>query len=128
MSSYTDETKAQVIAKILLGHSVSQIAEDHGIPYSTVATWKAKALNVDVETQQISIQKKENDEDIKSRISSKLLVYLEANIDAAIAQLKVFSDPNWIREQSAQEMAILHGVMSDKSVRMIQAFKNREGE
>lgn len=125
MNTYTDEVKAQVIAKILLGHSVSQIAKDHNIPLGTVSGWKTRAIQ-SANNADLVEQKKENDEDIKLRIGSKLLIYLEANIDAAIAQLKIFSDPNWIQQQSAHEMAILHGVMSDKSVRMIQAFKQRD--
>lgn len=125
MNTYTDEIKAQVIAKILLGHSVSQIANEHNIPLGTVSGWKTRAIQK-ADSVGLVEQKKENDDEIKLRIGSKLLIYLEANIDAAIAQLTVFSDPEWIKQQSASEMAILHGVMSDKSVRMIQAFKQRD--
>lgn len=37
-------------------------------------------------------------------------------------QVKVFRDPNWLKQQSASEAAVLHGVIADKQIRLLEAL------
>jgi len=111
--SYTAETKAAVLASLLQGQSVSSVAEEYNIPRGTVAVWKSKESS----TANISIEKKQ-------QIGEFLLAYLEANLKALRVQVEQFSDKEWLREQNASDAAVLHGVMTDKAIRLLEAFSN----
>ena len=58
----------------------------------------------------------------KEAIGDLLVQYLETNLKTLKAQSDVFADPEWIRQQDASEMAILHSVLTDKTVRLLEAL------
>lgn len=107
---YSDEEKAVVCAALLQGQSVNQTAKDYKIPVSTVSRWKKIAYGTD------GIQKPE--------IAELLLGYLEDNLRTLRKQAVVFGDHEWLKDQGAQELAVLHGVMTDKSIRLLEALSN----
>jgi len=45
-----------------------------------------------------------------------------ANLESLTAQAKAVSDPDWIRQQSAKDLAMLHGTMFDKSFRILESL------
>jgi len=97
--------------------SPAAVAAKYGIKPATVRSWKRRDLPVIVESlQQIATVK-------KARIGALALEYLEANFNAQIAQAYVTSDPNYINRQPAGELAILHGVLADKSIRLLEALQ-----
>lgn len=116
--SYSDETKAAVMAALLEGQSVSSVAREYKIPKGTVSNWKRKAKEEAGGVQADRTQKKE--------IGDLLIDYLQANLKALRAQAEVFTDPVWLSKQGAAEAATLHGVMTDKAVRLIEAFGEDE--
>ena len=105
---YGDETKAAVMAALLSGQSVNQISKDYKIPKSTVSRWKNSDVPMD------GTQKKE--------ISDLLLEYLRANLETLRAQAVMFRDEKWLARQSADSAAVLHGVMTDKAIRLLEAM------
>lgn len=115
VTTYTDELKSKVIADIVLGTtSLKAIAKKHDIPYGTIRTWSSR-LNKNVSL--IETEKKQD-------IGDLLLQVLQLNLNAQMAQMEVFANVEWLEKQSANELAILHGVLNDKAVRLIEAFKN----
>lgn len=116
---YSPETKAAAMAALLAGQSVNQVAREYKIPRSTVGAWGTEIRKEGVQTVPDSK---------KGEIGALLVDYLGANLRALRAQAEVFSDPAWIREQGAAELATLHGVMTDKAVRLIEAFGTTEDE
>lgn len=64
----------------------------------------------------------------KDRIGRLVFAYLEANLQALTAQAYVASQPEYIDRQPADGLAILHGVMSDKSIRLLEALHASEHE
>lgn len=108
---YDPETKAAVRAALLAGQSVSSVAAEYKIPRGTISTWRR---NVD------SLY--EVDQPQKREVGELLLEYLRANLQALKAQAEQFSDKAWLKEQDASDLAILHGVMTDKAVRLMEAF------
>lgn len=110
--SYEPEVKAAVMASLLSGQSVNAVAREYDIPKGTVSSWKRRAgLAVgDVTTQK------------KDMIGDLLIEYLTANIQALKAQAVQFADLSWLSKQSASEVAVLHGVMTDKAIRLLEAF------
>lgn len=113
MAQHSDETKAAVLAALLTGQSVSDVARQYDIPLGTVKTWKNRAMKQPVSS--VSSAKKEE-------IGDLLLGYLEASLTALREQIVVFSDPDWLRKQTASEAAVLHGVMMDKAIRLLEAL------
>lgn len=120
---YSEETKAAVMAALLTGQSVSQIARDYNLPPGTVSSWKHRrgALQDVAESTR-------NDASQKSEIGELVLTYLKANLQSLAEQTRVFSDPQWLNKQPASELAVLHGVMTDKAIRLIEALTANEVE
>lgn len=119
-----DEVKAAALADLLL-LSPSAVAAKHGIKRATVYKWIERqehlAYTGGSELSNVVELK-------KSRIGALALAYLEANLNAQIAQAYVTSDPNYINRQPAGELAILHGVLADKSIRLLEALQPRTVE
>ncbi len=113
---YSDDTKAAVVGALLAGQSVSQLAKEYKIPLGTVKGWKFREINgVGVAT--VVTQKKE-------RIGELLVEYLTENLITLKAQAEFFRSEKWLIKQNAADAAVLHGVMTDKSVRLIEALSN----
>lgn len=109
---YTEAEKAAALADVyLLGPGAT--AAKYGIPRSTLSTWQ--------ETYEIV-----HDPSIKKgRIETLAMIYLEASFQALTAQAYVVSQPDYIERQPAGELAILHGVVADKSIRLLEALARR---
>ena len=49
-TTYTDQTRAQVMAALLAGQSVSAVASEYKVPRGTIARWRAAAADI-IETE-----------------------------------------------------------------------------
>lgn len=119
MTEYSDQIKAQALAALLAGQSFSEVARQMGVPIGTLKSWKqrnADALDAAVAVDATSATAK------KERIGALLLDYAIATLETLKAQQKVFADEAWLREQSAGEVAVLHGVAFDKVVRLLEGL------
>lgn len=111
--NYSEETKAAVMAALISGQGVSQVAREYKIPKGTVSDWKRNAIPDD------PTQKKD--------IGLLLLGYLETNLETLRAQAEQFRDRSWLSRQNAADLAVLHGVMTDKAIRLLEAMSNAAG-
>ncbi len=109
MASHSSEVKAAVVAALLQGQSICQVAKEYHVPKGTVSYWKQT-----LGSRQTPTQKKE--------IGDLVLEYLRANLETLKAQAEQFKDPKWLSRQSAENAAVLHGVMTDKAIRLLEAF------
>lgn len=55
-------------------------------------------------------------------LEDALHLYLFAALDALTAQARVAGEPAYLRRYSPSQIATLHGVMADRTARMIEAF------
>jgi hypothetical protein len=101
-----------VLVDLLTGHGVCGVAVRHGLSKSVVSRWKAEIPAVELE--QVGTKKREQFADAVSGC-------VTANLESLTAQARAASDPDWIRQQSAKDLAMLHGVMFDKSLRILGA-------
>ena len=108
MAKYSNETKAAVMAALVAGQSINQAAKEYKIPKSTISRWKNSDVPLD------GTQKKD--------VGVLLLEYLQTNLEALKAQAEHFKDKEWLKRQNAADVAVLHGVMTDKAVRLLEAF------
>lgn len=109
---YSPETKAAVMAALLAGQSVSQAAKAYSIPRGTVGRWSAE-----IETERYRK---------KAEIGELLIEYLKEGLTTLREQVKVFRDEAWLKEQSASELAVLHGVIADKQIRLLEALADED--
>jgi transposase-like protein len=109
MREYKDETRAAVMAALLAGQSVSSIAREYDIPKTTVSRWKNGGVPIS------GTQKTEH-------IGELLVKYLQTNLEALSAQAEQFKDRDWLKKQTASDAAVLHGVMTDKAIRLLEAL------
>lgn len=113
LTDYSPEVKAAVMAALLAGQSVGSCAKEYKIPRGTVASWSSKLDK----KHSISNTKKEE-------VGELLIQYLRANLTALKAQAEQFADKDWLRQQSAENAAVLHGVLTDKAIRLLEAFND----
>ena len=114
MSKYSDETKAAVMAALLTGQSVSSVAREYSIPKGTVSNWKR---GNGVGGTEKRTQKAE-------KIGDLLIAYLHENLKTLQVQSVAFRNEDWLSRQDASDVAVLHGVLTDKAVRLLEAMSN----
>lgn len=115
--TYSEETKAAAMAALLEGQSVSAVAKAYEIPKGTVSNWKRAAAEG---VRRDRTQKKADE--APARIGELLFEYLTTNLQTLKLQSEVFADAEWLKNQSASEAAVLHGVLTDKTVRLLEAL------
>jgi len=117
---YSDEIKAQVMAALLAGQSVSSAAQQYKIPKGTVSSWRKVALRkaTDSRVDEAATQKSTTLDDL-------LQGYVEENLVTLREQSVFFRDKQWLHKQPASELAVLHGVLADKTVRILEAYGGR---
>jgi len=113
-TKYSPETKAAALAALLAGQGVSEVAATYKLPSGTVKSWLNR---LKVATPVASVASEE-----RAAIGDLLTGYLTETLAALRAQSKVFADPAWLKQQTAADAAVLHGVMTDKSVRLLEAL------
>ena len=103
---HNPEVRAAVMAALLAGQGVSELAEQYKLPTSTISRWKGEAT-----------------EGVTADVGDLLLGYLQENLKTLREQAIAFRDVGWLREQKASDLAILHGVMIDKCVRLLEVME-----
>lgn len=111
---YSDEEKAAALAALLAGQSLNSVAAEYRIPRGTLKFWRAKVQPSPVDPQK------------RGEISDLLIDYLRASLIALRAQAELFADRKWLQSQGAQEIGVLHGIMTDKAVRLLEAFSTHD--
>lgn len=108
------ETRAAVLAAVASGQSVNSVAKQYGVSRSTARMWKTQAQLPSA--AMVSQQKKE-------AIGEQVYGLLEESIAALRFQLRTTQDEEWIKRQSADNLAVFYGVLADKSIRLLAAFR-----
>jgi transposase-like protein len=100
------------MAALLAGQGVCEIAREYKIAHPVISSWKSKLGPEKLD----EIRAKRGDE-----LDEMIYGYVIANLTALRAQAEAMSDETYLRQQPANELAILHGVMADKVVRLLEA-------
>ena len=110
--AHSDEVRAAVMSALLAGQSVGEIAKEYRIHHSVVSRWRNRLPS----NQLHEVAHKKG-----ADFAALLAEYLSTLLVALTAQAVTLADPAYIRGQSAAEMAILHGVIADKAIRILEA-------
>mgnify|MGYP001168744149 FL=1 len=110
-AEYSSEVKAAVMAALLAGQSIREVASNYKIPRSTVGSWakEARAVPSVLDTK-------------KEEIGDLLLDYIRASLESLKVQVQHFGDKNWLAAQDADALAVLHGVQTDKAIKLLEAI------
>lgn len=111
--AHPPEVKASVMAALLAGQSVTEVAAEYAIPEGTVKTWRRQ-----LRAENILDQPEKKDE-----LGGLLIEYLRENLTTLAAQSRHARNPEWLQKQPASELAVLHGVIADKTVRLLAALE-----
>lgn len=114
--NHSPETKAAALAAVLGGESMSSVSKRTGIGRNTLQRWR---VEMGGNGSLIAQQKKE-------AIGQQLYGLLEEYIAYLRFEVRATQDQAWIRKQRAHELAIYHGVIADKSVRLAAALRPDE--
>lgn len=114
--AHSDETKAAVMAALLAGQSANSVAKEYQLPKSTVSRIRAQMGDL----EPVGTQK-------QNRIGELLGEYVECNLITLKAQSEHFRDKTWLGRQPASELAVLHGVLADKTIRILEAAEAGDG-
>jgi transposase-like protein len=106
---HSDEVQAQVMAALLAGQGVSEIAREYNLDKSVVSRIKSSS-----NLQQLQPKKGEE-------IETLLFDYLRTTLDTLKNQAEIVGEREYVSKQPAGELAVLHGVMADKAVRLLEA-------
>jgi hypothetical protein len=118
------EVRAAVVAGLLVGQSAAELAAAYNVPESTVRSWKSRELAGANALAAAGPAAQE-------RIGRLLVEYLTESLTALKRQVQVFADEAWLKKQSASAAALLHGVLADKTLQLLEAFGDNadcEGE
>lgn len=112
---YDPEVKAAVMAALLQGQSINSLAREYNIPTGTISNWNNRQG-----VPNNAIQKKQEE------IGDLLTDYLRENLTTLKAQATFFRNEKWLVKQDASSNAVLHGVMADKSIKLLEAFSDND--
>lgn len=104
--------KAAAIADLLTGDGVCEVAARYGLDKSVVSRWKAKIPAG--ELQRVATKK-------DADLDDTLFDCVKGSLESLAAQAKAAGDSDYLRKQSAKDLAMLHGVMFDKTFRLLEA-------
>lgn len=112
--SHSDETRAAVMAALLTGQGVSEVARGLNLPKATVSRIKNEISSERLE--QVGTQREE-------RLIDLVMDYVSTNLRTLKAQSIEAGRAGYIQKQTASELAVLHGVLADKTVRILAALE-----
>lgn len=115
-SKYDDGTRGAALAALLAGNTPRRVAEEHGIPLNTVKSWRRRLKRGEIA---ILHPKKGND--------GLMYSYIESVLRSLIAQSSVVQDRQWIHRQSAGGVALLYGVVFDRTIRSLELLSSVTG-
>jgi transposase len=110
---YSEEVKAQVMAALLDGHTIRYVADQYGVPKSTVAAWGQETGKV----------VRSVPDETRARIGELLLKLLEEKILSQTAMTQHAGDKAWLMDQEASAFATLYGISDDKMIRLLEKFE-----
>jgi len=110
--AHSDEVKAQVMAALLSGDGVSEVARKLNLPKTTVHRIKSEISSEKLE--QVQTEKRE-------RIDDLLLDTMSANLSALSRIARASSEPSYIKTQPAESVAVLYREVASTTIRLLEA-------
>jgi hypothetical protein len=101
------------MAALLTGQGVNEVAREYNLSKSVVSRIK-NSLAPEILEQ---LEPKNKGE----QIETLLYEYLTATLQTLKKQAEIVGERKYVTKQPAGELAVLHGVMADKGIRLLEA-------
>lgn len=132
--SYTVEERATALSAMIAGESISHVATRMGIPEGTITTWRNRHLHhgpvgaVVEAARTLPRMPSARDmadarEDAREELGQLVGDYLTAGLKALRAQAEFAAERTWLEKQNAADLAIFHGVLADKLIRVLGSLR-----
>ena len=109
------DIKAQAVGDLVLGMSAREVGRKYGVDEKSVRNWRDRYLP----EPQKSAMSAQNNVDVGALIAA----YISDGITTLAAQARHFRNPDWLAAQNAKDLAINHGVLADKLIRVLAALR-----
>lgn len=107
--AFSRAVKAAAMADLAAGMGPTEVSVKHGINYRTVIHWSSE-LPLTVATKHETFATK------KEAIGDLIIDLLDTNLRVAKKLLEtVADDKEWIKSQSASDLGVFYGIITDKS-------------
>lgn len=106
------EVKAQVMAALLQGQGVNEVARVYKLSPTAVSRIKNGLLPENL--AQLETEKRES-------LDTLLLEAVSANVRALTKMAQAVSNEKYITSQPAESIGMLYGILADKAVRFLEA-------
>jgi hypothetical protein len=114
------QRRNKAVALLIAGVGTVAIAKALNVPEGTVRQWKSRHMT------------KEQLQELRARWEDKfdeeMLAFLADTIAAQRAMMKVVSDEEYLKRQSAVDVAILFETVNDRSLRLFDAMQRAAAE
>lgn len=124
--SYTPAQRAEVLAAMATGESVRQTAARLGIPAGTIGKWRAELKQgpvAEVVAEMLTLQPVRAATEDKQDLGALVGEYLGAGLRTLRTQAEFAADRTWLEKQNAADLAVFHGVLADKLIRVLSALR-----
>jgi hypothetical protein len=118
--AHSDETRATVTAALLAGQGVADVARVYKLPETTV-----RRIRDEIAPELLAEVGEKKRATIGALIEDHLRTSLES---ATMIARKAAENDAWLRQQTASDVAVLYGVMTDKAVRILEAIEPADDE
>lgn len=133
MTAMHDASKrADVLALLATGVSIRKAAKECGVGVATVSRWRdenpppvpvAPADVAVIPALDGTVFREDGTQKRRREIGEQLYDYMSTSIEALTAQLRLFGDHDWLAKQPAGELGTLHGIVADKTARIVAAYQ-----
>lgn len=107
-----DHIRAQIIADLQRGDSLQEVATRYNVDKATVSRFKNTVGPVLL--QEVARQRVET-------IGELVENHLRAGLKVTTTIANQLNDPEWLRQQTPKDLAVLYGVVTDKAIRILEA-------
>ena len=114
----SEEMRNKVISSLLQGFGVNETARATGLAKSTVSKVKRQVPQRLIET---GVAKRR---ELKAeRLLDSIAGFLQESVEANTKAFQATENKEWLKAQSAKELAIFIGTVSDKIFRVLEAIE-----
>jgi transposase-like protein len=113
------DKRAEVIAGRIAGEPMRAVCRRLGVPERTGRRWWTDHM-ASIPPISGGADDAENPEDMLREL---VLDYARENLTTLVSQARTFRDEGWLKKQDANGVAILHGVLADKSTRVVELYR-----
>lgn len=112
------ETRAAVVSALMSGQKLSKVCEQYGVSKSRALEWRQQEIG--------------NIEPLHARtreaVGALILDTIIDSLQALRVQAGTLGDPDWIKNQSAAELAALRQVEWDRLLRLLAGFRSEDSD